>query len=78
MAITREDMETIREELDDRYVLQGDCNEIQASNANKFANDDKRLDLLTEKFGSWSKLFWAIATASIGALVVEIFQLIMG
>jgi hypothetical protein len=46
MAITHEDLQVIKKELDDRYVLQSSCNEIQDRNNSKFANDDKRIDLI--------------------------------
>ena len=46
MAITHEDIQVLKKEFDDRYVLQSDCNEIQETNNNKFANDDKRIDRL--------------------------------
>lgn len=44
MAITHEDMQEIKKVLDDRYVLQSDCDATQQSMNNKFANDDKRID----------------------------------
>lgn len=44
MAITHEDMQEIKKVLDDRYVLQSDCDSTQQSMNNKFANDDKRID----------------------------------
>lgn len=44
MAITHEDMQEIKKVLDDRYVLQADCDATQQSINSKFANDDKRID----------------------------------
>ena len=44
MAITHEDMQEIKKVLDDRYVLQADCDAKQQSINSKFANDDKRID----------------------------------
>ena len=44
MAITHEDMQEIKKVLDDRYVLQSDCDATQQSINSKFANDDKRID----------------------------------
>lgn len=49
MAITHEDMQEIKKVLDDRYVLQSDCDSTQQSINNKFANDDKRIDLILHK-----------------------------
>ena len=46
MAITHEDIQELKKVFDDRYVLQSDCNEIQDGFNKKFANDDKRIDLI--------------------------------
>lgn len=77
MAITHEDMKEIKKELDDRYVLQTVCDDIQRETNKKFANDDKRIDLLSHRMNVWNKLLWTIATTSVGALVTSIFQLIL-
>lgn len=74
---TNEDIQELKVVFDDRYVLQMDCNDKQESVNNKFANDDKRIDLVIAKINIWEKLLWAIASASIGALVVSIFELIL-
>lgn len=75
MAITHEDIQEIKKVLDDRYVLQSDCDETQEKMNKKFANDDKRIDLLSHRMNVWNKLLWTIATTSVGALVTSIFQL---
>lgn len=77
MAITHEDFQEIKKVLDDRYVLQSDCDDIQKETNKKFANDDKRIDLLSHRMNVWNKLLWTIATTSIGALVTSILQLIL-
>lgn len=77
MAITHEDFQEIKKVLDDRYVLQGDCDDIQRETNKKFANDDKRIDLLSHRMNVWNKLLWTIATTSIGALVTSVLQLIL-
>lgn len=79
MAITHEDIQELKKVLDDRYVLQSDCNEIQEGVNKRFANDDKRIDLiLTEqrqmrtetksglKFNNW------LTIAVLGCIVVGI------
>lgn len=76
MSITHEDFTEIKKELDDRYVLQSDCNDIQESVNKKLANDDKRIDKLLDKFNTVSKLLWVIASSVIGALVIELLGLI--
>lgn len=76
MSITHEDFTEIKKELDDRYVLQSDCNDKQEAINKKLANDDKRIDKLLDKFNTVSKLLWVIASSVIGALVLELLGLI--
>lgn len=76
MALSKEDILELQSILDDRYVKQKDCDERQEKVNNRFANDDKRIELLSNKFKTWDKLFWVIASASIGSLVTAIFELI--
>lgn len=75
--VTREDLDIIKEELDERYVKQRDCEEKQEQVNKKFANDDKRIDKLIDRMEIWNKLFWIIASSSIGALVMSILELIL-
>lgn len=81
MALDYEERKSIREEIleitDERYVHIGDCNEKQETVNKKFANDDKRIDKLIDRLNLWNKLLWAIASASIGALVVSFLELII-
>lgn len=74
--LTRDDFKEIKKELDDRYVLQSDCNDKQEAVNNKLANDDKRIDKLLDRFDTVSKLLWVIASSVIGAVVLELFGLI--
>ena len=46
MAITNEDIQELKKVLDDRYVLQSDCDATQQNINNKLANNDKRIDLI--------------------------------
>ena len=46
MAITHEDIQELKKVLDDRYVLQADCDATQKNINTKLANDDKRIDLI--------------------------------
>ena len=75
--LTREDVEDLKNEFDERYVQQKDCNDIQTRNNSRFANDDKRIEIMVHDFGIIKKLMWAVATASIGSLVVAFFELII-
>lgn len=77
MPLTHEDKVEIKEMCDDRYVLQSDCNEKQENVNKKFAKDDKRIEIISHDFGVIKKLMWAVATASIGSLVVAFFELIL-
>ena len=74
--LTRDDFKEIKKELDDRYVLQSDCNDKQEAVNKKLSNDDKRIDKLLDKFNTVSKLLWVIASSVIGALVLELLGLI--
>ena len=49
MAITHEDIQELKKVLDDRYVLQSDCDATQQNINNKLANNDKRIDLILLK-----------------------------
>lgn len=72
--ITREDLEVIEGHCDDRYVLKEDCSDKQQRNAAKFANDDKRLEVLGKDVDLFKKLMWLLASTSLGQLVVMLFE----
>lgn len=69
--------EEILEIADERYVRIGNCTEKQEAVNKKLANDDKRIDKLIDRMNLWDKLLWAIATSSIGALVLAFLELIL-
>lgn len=46
MIITHEDIQELKRVFDDRYVLIEDCKDTQERVNKKFANDDKRIDLV--------------------------------
>lgn len=77
MALEHDDITELKRVFDDRYVLQSDCNEKQERVNKKFSNDDKRIELISHDFDVIKKLMWAVATSSIGALVVAVFELIL-
>lgn len=70
--VTREDIEVIQNHLDERYVLQSDCNDTQLKINSKLANDDKRIEILIQqqRINNWLTL--AIASGII-ALVIKVF-----
>lgn len=72
MAITHEDIQIIRKELDERYVLQNDCDTIQQSINKRFANDDKRIELLIhqQSINNW---LTGIIASGIIALLIKVF-----
>lgn len=72
MAITHEDIQELKKVFDDRYVQISDCDNVQEKFNKKFANDDKRIDLLInqQKINNW--LTTAIAGGII-ALVIKVF-----
>lgn len=80
MPITHEDIQEIKKVLDDRYVQISDCDNVQEKFNNRFANDDKRIDMILLeqkqmraetksglKFNNW--LTAAVLVAIIGAVV---------
>lgn len=67
----------LQDVFDDRYVLKDDCVERQETVNKKFANDDKRIELLIQKWNTLEKLVWTIATATVGTLVTTIVQVFM-
>jgi hypothetical protein len=77
VALEHDDITELKRVFDDRYVLQSDCDSTQRDISKKFANDDKRIDRLIDRMNLWDKLLWAIATSSIGALVLAFFELIL-
>lgn len=76
VALEHDDITELKKVFDDRYVLQSECDSTQRDIGKKFANDDKRIDKLIDRMNLWDKLLWAIASASIGALVVSFLELI--
>lgn len=73
-----QDIETrLIERGDERYVMRGDCNERQERVNRKFANDDKRIEIISHDFCVIKKLMWTVASASIGSLVVAFFELVL-
>lgn len=84
MALTHEDIQELKKVFDDRYVRIEDCNDKQEAVNKKFANDDKRIDLMATdikqmrsetknglKFNNW--LTGAVLGAIIAAVVAFYF-----
>ena len=79
--ITMQVIEKVEQKLiergDERYVMASECNDRQEKVNGKFADDDKRIEIISHDFGVIKKLMWAVASASIGSLVVAFFELVL-
>lgn len=78
MALNHDELMEIQRILDDRYVKQSDCDDRQSEVNKKFANDDKRLELLNHDLSLFKKIAYIIMSVGIGQLVVSIFGLLKG
>lgn len=80
MALTHEDIQMLKQEFDDRYVLQSSCSEIQEGFNSKLANDDKRIDriLLLQESNTKSlqKNNW-LTTAVLGVIISAVIGTIL-
>ena len=72
MAISHEDIQELKKVFDDRYVLQSDCDSTQAAINKKFANDDKRIELIIHQQSINNWLTSAIASGIV-ALLIKVF-----
>ena len=69
MSLTPNDKQELKNEFDERYVLQDDCAETQKDITKKFANDDKRIEVLIESIKPVKWTLTTIAAAVIGILI---------
>ena len=72
MPVNHEDIQELKRVFDDRYVLQTDCDTTQQKINGKFANDDKRIELLINQQTINNWLTGAIASGII-ALLIKVF-----
>ena len=72
MALIHEDIQELKRVFDDRYVLQSDCDTTQQKINSKFANDDKRIELLVRQQTINNWLTGAIASGII-TLLIKVF-----
>ena len=70
--VNHEDIQELKKVFDDRYVLQSHCDATQQKINNKFANDDKRSELLVRQQTINNWLTGAIASGII-ALLIKVF-----
>ena len=64
-------------EADNRYVKVEDCDKNRDDVSKKFANDDKRIEIISHDFAIIKKLMWAVASGTIGSLVIAFIELIL-
>lgn len=81
MEMTHSEIEKLKKEIKEEIMLlvvsKEDCSDIQGAVNKKLFNDDKRIEIITHDFAVVKKLMWAVASASIGSLVVAFFELIL-
>ena len=70
--LSHEDIQELKRVFDDRYVLQTDCDTTQQKINSKFANDDKRIELLINQQTINNWLTGAIPSGII-ALLIKVF-----
>lgn len=75
--MNRDDIDAMRDEFDGRYVRQSTCDERHRAVSNKFANDDKRIELLLHRLASYDKLLWIITTSVVGTLVTSVVSIVI-
>ena len=75
---SHEDIVELKTILDDRYVLQTDCTDKQNAVNRKFANDDKRIEIVVHDFSTIKKLIWIDATSAIGQIVLDVMSMLKG
>ena len=77
MELNLENIHQLEEHFDDRYVLQSNCSDNQEMVNRNFANDDKRIDIISHDFKVIKWLVTTVAASSISALVVSTMELIL-
>lgn len=81
MAVSHEDIMELKKVFDERYVLQADCNERQERINGKFANDDKRIDLILQNQVHSDKKMtlnnW-LTTAILGVIITLVIGFFFG
>ena len=70
------DINQIEDILSNKYVNQKECEKKHKDIEKKLTEDDKRITLILHDFDIIKKLMWAIATSSISAAIISIFQLL--
>lgn len=72
MAISHEDIQVLKKEFDERYVLQTDCDNVQKDMNDKFSRDDKKLAVLDLKMTACLWLMGVVASGIV-ALVIRAY-----
>ena len=74
MALTHDDIQELKKVFDDRYVMQSDCDATQLAINKKFANDDKRIELLLQRqtLNNW------LTGAIVGGIIALLIKVYLG
>lgn len=77
MAITLEDLQVIRNELDKEYVKVVDCNDIQADNNDKFSKNATNIAITSHDVHMMKKLLLIGVSTGISSVVIAFLELIL-
>lgn len=77
MAFSKDDVIELITIFDAYYVRKSACAETQVENNNRFASDDKKIDLLTQRLDGFGWILKTIAVGAIGTLVTSLLNLIL-
>ena len=77
MNIPMEFIKELVKALEPYFVRKAECAEIQTKNSDKFANDDKKIELLTQRLDGFGWILKTIAVGAIGTLVTSLLNLIL-
>jgi hypothetical protein len=80
--MTHDEIQAIKQELitelDDRYVKQSVCNDVQSNLSDTLSKQRTKLEIASHDLSAIKKGIWLVASTSIGLLVATIFDFIKG
>lgn len=77
MTLDATTLSEIKNVLDDRYVLQGECHDRQEEVSSELAKEDKRIEVISHDFKIIKWLVTTVAASSIGALVTSVLDIML-
>ena len=75
--LSLEDKQELEDFCNARYVRKDDCVERKEAIDKRFANDDKRIEMIAHDFGVFKRLLWLIATAVTAEVAVLVVDMII-